>query len=164
MTIATRLKMLFGVCAFALSLTGCAKTSATTPAAPVVGNSTAAQIGSAMGKAGAVIGGFQNAVHAANTQTPKLIPDTTALSLLQICDKLNQAGLQVDAITRSYATVPAGGNSQIAAIITPLLAAVNDALSNGLLTITDANTKAAAQTALTTIQAGLVIVQQIVGG
>src|SRR5665213_3592226 len=122
-------------------------------------NSDAVKVGNALHDVGIAVGGLQTAVNNARISTPQLISDTNALTILTICDKINQGGLQASALTRQYSTLPTGSKPQLAAIVTPILTAINNAIASGLISISDANTKANIMAILQSIKTSLLIVQ-----
>jgi hypothetical protein len=100
-----------------------------------------------------------------NANAAKLISDANAQKLLVgVCQRINLANAEASKITRGLSKLTPAQRGSLTAIFTPVLAAVNDALANGLLGITDANTKTQVQGALTTIQVGLSGVQVALGG
>lgn len=89
----------------------------------------------------------------------KLIPDDTARAILAISLKVSQGGDQAAAVIQGLSALPAGTKLTLWNVLGPVSTAVNNSLATGLIPITDANTKAAVQGFLTTIQATLAVVQ-----
>jgi hypothetical protein len=102
-------------------------------------------------------------VHTANTSTPQAISDNNTMAIYQICDKIDAAGIQADALTRSYTQLPPTTKPKIAALVNPIIAAIDDSIATGLVPITDPATKQRVLTILQTIKSGLVVVQSVVG-
>jgi hypothetical protein len=123
----------------------------------------AKKIGNALHDVQLTVSTLRTTVHTANTSSPQLISDSNALAVYQICDKIDLAGIQADALTLKYSQLPAGSKPQLAALVNPILQAVNDSIATGLVPITNPATKAKIQTALETIRSGLLIVQSVVG-
>jgi len=106
------------------------------------------------------VGQLQTTVINANKQG--LLSDADTSNILQICGKVNQAGLEASRITRSYTQLTPQNKADLGLIIDPLIIAVNDSLSNGLVTVKDPNTRQTIQLALTAIKTALVTVQAVV--
>lgn len=125
-------------------------------------DATLTKVGKALDDTAIAVKQLQTAVIQANAQ--KLVSDQTTYQILLVCNKINVAGLEASKATRAYSQMPPGGKPTLTAIVNPLVAAVNDALQNGLLGITDQTTKNTVQGILTTIQAGLAAAQIALGG
>jgi hypothetical protein len=66
-------------------------------------------------------------------------------------------------ITRGQVSLPAASRAQLNTILTPIVAAFNTDMNNGLLGITDANTKTTISASLLLVQTALVGIQSITG-
>lgn len=124
----------------------------------------AKKVGDAIGKVQVAVSGLRNTVHTANTLTPQAITDEHAMVIYKICDKLDNAGIEADKATRSYSQLPAGTKPQLAALVNPILTAIDDSIANDLISIKDPVTRQNIQAALATISSGLVVIQSVVGG
>lgn len=108
------------------------------------------------------VGTIQTAVISANQQ--KLISDDETAQILTLCSKINTAGQSASKITRGYTTLTAANKPDLVAVINPILAAVNDALTNGLLPIKNQTVVQTIQTSLTVIKTALISIQGVIGG
>jgi hypothetical protein len=145
--------------ASALLLASCAQSTTTTPPPP----KTSLQITAiALLDTAQTVGSLETAVINANQQ--KLIDDATTAKILTICSRIAIAGKQADAITAGISTLSAANKASLLAIFTPILAAVNDALSNGVVTIKDPATLSTVKLALSVIAGALSSVQAALQG
>ena len=142
-----------------VSLTACATKSGTT--APATPSTALQKLATRIDDAAKAVGTLQTTV--INANQAKLISDSETASILAICSKMNQAGLQASALTRQYTTLPAGTGPTLLQIINPIVAAVQNALSSGLVNITNQTVRNDVQAALTTLQAALAAVQVALG-
>ena len=100
-----------------------------------------------------------------NANAAKLISDATTQKLLVgVCQRISLANAEASKITRGLQKLSPEQRGSLTAIFAPILTAVNDALANGLLGITNANTKTQVQGVLTTIQVALSGVQVALAG
>lgn len=106
-------------------------------------------------------GAVQTSVIAADQQ--KLMSDANTLLVLNICTKVNTFVSQASVITRGQVSLPAASRAQLNTILTPIVAAFNTDMNNGLLGITDANTKTTISASLLLVQTALVGIQSITG-
>ncbi len=83
------------------------------------------------------------------------ISDDQTATLLQLCVKLNQAGLQASAITRGLTKLAPADRGNLALILAPVLASVQGAIDSGLVGIKDAALQAKIRTVLLTVQTTL---------
>lgn len=131
-------------------LTGCPATTSTTPVPP---KTPLQRVSIGLLDTAQTVASLQSAIIQANEQ--KLITDQTTRAILQVCVRINQAGLEANSIVKALSTLNTTNKSQLLAIITPVLAAVNDSLATGLIPITNPNTATTVRGFLTTIQIAL---------
>ena len=93
----------------------------------------------------------------------KLVSDANTTLVLNICTKINTFVSQVSVITRGQVVLPAASRAQLNTLLTPIISAFNMDMNNGLLDITDVNTKATISASLLLVQTALVGIQSIVG-
>ncbi len=136
----------------------CARTSAVTPA-PVSPLTTVAKAVNDIATANSTI---TTTIIAANAQG--LISNGDTQAILNICQQIAQADAQASLLIRGLSTLPAAQQTNVWAILKPVLATVNTSLQNGLLGVKDANTRATVSLALATLQAALTAVQAATGG
>jgi hypothetical protein len=110
----------------------------------------------------AVIGQIQTALINGNQQG--VIPDSVVSSVLSVTVKVAQADQQATNITKGLATLTPDQQKNIAAIFTPIAAAVSDSINNGLLPIKNANTQATVRALLVTLQTTIAGLQIAMGG
>lgn len=103
------------------------------------------------------VGTVNTAVINANAQ--KLLTDAQTRAILGVSEKVALAGKEATAITAGIVQLDPTNKTKLLAVFTPIIAAVNDSLSNGLITIKDANTLNTIKTILVGVQATLSGVQ-----
>ncbi len=108
------------------------------------------------------VGAAQSIVIAAQAQGNMSVDDTARI--LQLCAKINTAGQQATAVTRKITSLDAASRGNILAILQPIVSAVNDAVSNGTVGITNQTVKQTLQAALVAIQTGLSAAQVVIAG
>lgn len=91
------------------------------------------------------------------------LSDADAFKIRDICIKIDHAGKEASTVTRAYTQLDPGAKVSISAIVTPLLAAVDNALSSGLAGVSDPNVAANIRGLLNTARAALAVIQAIVG-
>ena len=106
-------------------------------------------------------GAVQTSVITADQQ--KLMSDANTFLVLNICTKVNTFVSQASVITRGQVTLPAASRAQLNTLLTPIVAAFNTDMNNGLLGITDTNTKTTISASLLLVQTALVGIQSITG-
>lgn len=160
-----RVSKLFAIAILAaiLSLSGCAKASAPgTPALPASTDSTLRAVVQAeadvdTGVAAALQ--ITQQLYAAGT-----VDKATASTIANVLAKVTAANGQAISITKGLASIPPAQRSAIQSIIVPIIGAVQDSLSNGLIPIKDANAKASVSAALSALLVTLQIIQSNTGG
>jgi len=102
------------------------------------------------------LGTLQGSVLSGNVATPKLISDDATRSILEVCIKINEAGLETSRVTRTINALSPTDRVQILAILDPVIKAVEDALTGtSSLGITDIKTRDAVTASLLLIQTSL---------
>ncbi len=151
--------LLFGF----MALSGCAKTGAPgTPGLPSGTDATLAKIVLAEGDVNVgVSGALQITQQLFNGGT---IDKQTAITIANVLAKVTAANGEAIKITRGLVNLPASQRSAIQSIIVPIVNAVQDSLSNGLIAIKDANAKASISAALSSLLVTLEIIQSNTGG
>jgi len=117
------------------------------------------KLSQALSDTATAMGTLQTTVIAANKQG--LISDTNTETILRLCFKINAGGQEASKVARALTKLTAPSSSSILSILTPVIAAVNDAVTTGVLGITDANTKNTIYTTLVAIQTALNTAQAI---
>jgi hypothetical protein len=148
----------------ALGLAGCApKTVA--PGTPGAVSSTATPYDT-VAKAVADIAGSVNTITStviiANGQG--LVNDADTRAILNICSTITQADAQASNLIRNLSQLTSAQQTNVWAVLKPIVATVNTSLQSGLLGIKDAATKQKVQLALVTLQGALAAVQVVLGG
>ena len=144
-------------------LASCAK--ATAPGTPVLPGTTDATLRAVVQAEGDVDAGVAGALQitqqlfAAGT-----VDKPTAVTITNVLAKVTAANGQAIAITKGLVSIPPAQRSTIQSIIVPVINAVQDSLSNGLIPIKDANAKAALSAALSSLLVTLQIIQSSTGG
>jgi len=92
------------------------------------------------------------------------IDKQTAITIANVLAKVTAANGEAIKITRGLVNLPASQRSAIQSIIVPIVNAVQDSLSNGLIAIKDANAKASISAALSSLLVTLEIIQSNTGG
>lgn len=105
------------------------------------------------------MGTLQTTVITANQQ--KLISDGDTETILRLCYKINAGGQEASKVTRALTKLTAPASSSVLAILQPILTAVNDSLTSGLVNIKDPTTKTNVYAALVAIQTALNTAQTI---
>jgi len=144
--------------ALTLALTSCAKQSGSTIAPTTT--DPLKNMALAIKDAAVVVGQLQTTV--INANAAKLTSDDDTANILLICRKFNAADQQASAITRAYTKMTAADKGNLVLIVNPLLQAVSDSISSGLLTIKDPGTRQNVLTALQLIKTGLLTVQAVI--
>lgn len=137
------------------------QTTTTTPAPP---QKSIQVVANALLTLGQSVASVQTAVINANAQTPKLLTDDQARAVLAVTEKIALAGKQATAITSGLAQLDPTNKTKLLAVFNPVIAAVNDSLSSGLITIKDPNTLNTIKTILVGVQATLSGVQLALQG
>jgi len=102
------------------------------------------------------LGTLQGAVLSANTSTPQLLTDDATRSILEVCVKINQAGLEASQITRSINALSPTDRTKLLAVLDPIILVVGNAVTgSSSLGITDTKTKDAITASLLLIQTSL---------
>lgn len=106
---------------------------------------------------------LQQTVINANKQIPPVISTDTAVKLMVICLKIDQATEQSIQLTRTLNELDSATSANLLAILQPVLLQVNTALSDiGLLQIKDTNTRTTIQITLTALQTSLTEIQLLI--
>jgi hypothetical protein len=108
------------------------------------------------------IGVVQTTVIEANKQL--LVDDATTSQIMIVCMKVNQAGKDATAITRAISKLDNPSKSQLLAVLNPVIAAVQNALDNGLVPIKDPATQQKIRGALLAVQTALNAAQLALAG
>lgn len=114
-------------------------------------------------------GDINAGVAAALTATQQLfaagtIDKPTAAAITNVLAKITTANGQAISITKGLATVDPAHRTAINNIIVPVVAALQDALTNGLVPIKDGNAKAIISASLSALLVTLQIIQASTGG
>lgn len=145
------MKHLLATLALLVMLTGCAK-NVTTPT-PGISDHALQVTSKAVLDIAQATGGVQASIIAANSAG--LASDATTKSILLICQKINGADQEASKVIRSLQVLAPADRGKLDALLTPILAAVNDSIATGLIGITDPNTRTQVQAGLTAIQVAL---------
>lgn len=108
------------------------------------------------------VGAVQTAVLDANRQM--LFSDASTRAILESCLKVNLAGQQAVAYTRTISQLDAVSREQLIVIMRPAIYAAGNLVQNGTLGITDAPTQQKIQLLLSTLQATLNGIQIAIAG
>lgn len=92
------------------------------------------------------------------------IDKPTAMTIASILAKVTAANGQAISITKGLVTVDPAHRTAINNIVVPIIAAVQDSLTNGLIPIKDANAKAIVSASLSSLLVTLQIIQTSTGG
>lgn len=92
------------------------------------------------------------------------IDKPTAMTISTVLAKITAANGQAISITKGIASVDPAHRTAINNIITPIIAALQDALTNGLIPIKDGNAKAVISASLSALLVTLQIIQTRTGG
>jgi hypothetical protein len=106
-------------------------------------------------------GSVQSSIISANQQ--KLMSDANFTKVAAICTRINTFVAQASAITRAQVNLAPAQRTQIANLLNPIISAFTADMNNGLIGITDPNTKTTVSAALLLVQTGLSNLQLIVG-
>ena len=106
-------------------------------------------------------GTVQSSIIAANQQ--KLVSDANDIVVLNIFSKINTFTSQASTITRGQVILPPTSRSQLNSLLTPIINAFTTDMNNGLLGITDQNTRTTISASLLLVQTSLIGIQSIVG-
>lgn len=147
-----RLAVLTG---FAVLLSSCTPT-ASTPANPTT---AIAKMSQALDDIAKGVGAAQTVVIQANLSGFISTQDTAAI--FGVCQKINTAGQQVSTMLRSMSTLNATTAVNIPQVLAPMVTAVQQALTTGILGIKDPTTRTNFQNALLGIQTALTTAQII---
>jgi hypothetical protein len=146
-----------------MGLLGCAKATAPgTPALPSNTDATLRAVVQAEGDVDAGVAGvlqITQQLYAAGT-----VDKATAGTITGVLAKVTAANGQAITITKGLVTIPAAQRSTIQSIIVPVINDLQDSLTNGLISIKDANAKAALSAALSGLLVTLQIIQSSTGG
>lgn len=105
------------------------------------------------------VGAIQTVVIDANNT--KVLSEDNTRAILQLCDKISDAGKQATAITRGLTKLTPAQRGSLAVILTPVLDAVTQAINTGLVPITNQDIKTRVLASLVTIQTALTTVNII---
>jgi hypothetical protein len=94
----------------------------------------------------------------------KLLSENNARIVLEMCQKVNLAGKEATALTRSINKLDAPSKAQILSILNPVITAVNNTLNIGLKGITDQGTLDKIRLLLLSLQSSLNGIQLIAAG
>lgn len=157
------MKHLLATLALLVMLTGCAKNVTTpTPGGTTQVSDHALQVtAKALTDIAQVVGTLDTAV--INANAAKLISGDATRAIISVSTRVLTARDQAATIVRGLSALPPEQRTQLTNIFGPILSAVNDSLSNGLVTITDPNTKSAIQASLASLQLILASVQAALG-
>jgi hypothetical protein len=108
------------------------------------------------------IGEVQTDVISANAQG--LVSTETTRTVLELCNKVNLAGKEATALTRTLNQLDVTSKGQILEILKPVIAALGNSIDVGLVEIKDQVTRDKIRLALLTIQSALNSIQIIVAG
>ena len=144
-----------------VALSGCAKV-APGSIPPTGTDATLAKIGQAEGD---VDVGVATALQATQQLfAAGTIDKSTAMTIANILAKVTAANGQAISITKGLAAVDPAHRTAINNIIVPIVGALQDSLTNGLLPIKDANAKAVLSASLSSLLVTLQIIQASTGG
>lgn len=104
--------------------------------------------------------GLQTSLITANQQG--LVSDGAMRPIMEVCVKVDSAGLQATQLTRQLTKLDKVTSTQILGVLTPVIAAVGSAVVTGPLQITNVGLRDKVTLALQTIQTGLNTAQIIV--
>ncbi len=93
-----------------------------------------------------------------------LISEADTRTILLLCQRVNTGGQQASAITRGLVNLPPAQRGNLLAILNPLVGAVNDALGNGVIHISDPGVRDKIHISLVAIQTGLTTAQLVLQG
>lgn len=146
-----------------ISFAGCAK--ATAPGAPALPSSTDPTLSKVVKAEADVDTGVAGALQITEQlYSAGTIDKATASTITGVLAKVTAANAQAIAITKGISTVAPAQRSAIQSIIVPIIGAVQDSLSSGLIPIKDANAKASVSAALSALLVTLQIIQSSTGG
>lgn len=134
----------------ALLLWGCPSTTPSTPAPPKTPIQKAVIAEADISDS---IGQLQTAVIMGNQQG--IIPDAVVAKILNITVKLALSDQQATNITKGLTTLTPAQQASIVALFTPMLAAISDSITNGLIPIKNVDTANSIRLLLTTLQGTL---------
>jgi hypothetical protein len=123
-------------------------------------DSSLVKLSQALNDTALAVGTLQAAVIQANKQGS--LSDASTQQVLTIAYKVNIAGKEAVAVTRSISKLSAADKSNLLVILNPIIAAVGEGLDS--LKITDPNVSANIRAALLAIQTGLNTAQLIIAG
>ena len=151
--------------AFALScpviLTNCAAGNPQTASVPAGPDANLTKVSIYLLDIAKATGSVQTSIISANQQ--KLVSDANTTTVLNICSKTNTFVSQASVITRGQVSLPAAQRAQLSTLLNPIISAFTTDMNNGLLGITDPNTKTTISASLLLVQTALVGIQSIVG-
>ena len=98
---------------------------------------------------------------AINGNTAGLISQADTATILTVCAQINAADVQVSALTRNEASLPAGQAGTIQSLLSPLVTAVQNAINGGVGNIKDPKTKQDITAAFALIQTGLAAAEAV---
>ncbi len=93
-----------------------------------------------------------------------VIPDEDTALILRACSMMATANDKAVAVTMNYTQFPAGQRPSLAALMRPVLDAVDQAMQAGLLGIKNPSTKQKVEDSLALIRLTLVSAQAAIGG
>lgn len=106
-------------------------------------------------------GAAQNSIISLNQQ--KTLSDANFYKVASICSRVNTFVAQASMITRAQVNLAPSQRTQLANLLNPIISAFSADMNNGLIGITDPNTKTTISSALLLVQTGLSSLQLIVG-
>lgn len=147
MTITNRYLRRVLALALFIGMTACMKSTSTTPPNPVAPIATGAKITLEISKDLRTV---EDGVRQANSL--KLLSDADTAAVLRVTYRLNQAGLDANKVLRSQTTLAPDQKVSLTTLLTPLISAIQTAIDQDVIKITDANRRAQVQATLLAIQ------------
>ncbi len=144
-----------------IALTNCAASNPQTASVPAGPDANLTKVSIYLLDIAKATGTVQTSVISANQQ--KLISDANTTLVLNICSKINTFVSQASVITRGQVALPSASRAKLSSLLSPIISAFTADMNNGLLGITDANTKTTISASLLLVQTALVGIQSIVG-
>lgn len=145
--------VVLSLCPFFIACPASTSTTLSTPAPPTNPAATYTKISQALLVIAQTTGTLQNSVIVANSQ--KILSDANTKDILLICGKVNTFVGQASTIIRGQAAISTASKASLVSLIDPLISAFQADINQGLLGITDVNTKSAVSVSLLFIQTTL---------